>query len=121
MKFRSKFEKRIYANAKKSRKKLEYEPKDNHLNYTVSRRYVPDFVLPNGIIIEAKGYFKSSDRTKMLRVSEANPSLDIRFLFQKANNTLTKAKNSIYYWQWAERNNFKWAEGDKIPLAWWRE
>ena len=121
MKFRSKFEKSIYLNAKKKRKKLEYEPQDGHLNYTLPKKYVPDFRLPNGILVEAKGYFTSADRTKMLRVKKDNPSLDIRFLFQNANNRLTKSKNSVYYWQWAERNGFLWAEGETIPVNWWRE
>lgn len=122
MKFRSKFEKRIWENAKKSRKQLEYEPQTSQIRYHLPmRRYIPDFVLPNGIIVEAKGYFKSQDRTKMLAVSRSNPDLDIRFLFQNANNRLTKSTNSKMYWEWAEVHGFEWAEGDKIPLAWFRE
>lgn len=120
LKFRSKFEKGLYAEGTKCRRELEYEPSDSHLSYNRPSKYLPDFRLPNGVLIEAKGYFKSSDRTKMLRVREQNPSYDIRFVFQRANNTLTKAKNSKTYWQWAEQHGFQWAEG-KIPTKWWEK
>lgn len=118
MKFRSKFEKSLYGDARKRKKKLEYEPDDPRITYTTTMRYIPDFVLPNGIIVEAKGYFKAKDRTKMLNVARNNPHLDIRFVFQRANNRLTKSPNSMMYWQWAEKHGFEWAEGT-IPTAWW--
>jgi hypothetical protein len=121
MKFRSGFEKRIYENAKKSKKKLEYEPNHPRIGYVIPYRYIPDFVLPNGIFVEAKGYLRPRDRTKMRKVREQNPNLDIRFLFQTANQRLTKSKNSEMYWQWAERLGFKWSEGEHIPDEWWSE
>lgn len=120
MKFRSGFEKSIYESSKKRRKKLEYEPQSPRISYTIPFRYIPDFVLPNGIIVEAKGYLRPRDRTKMRKIKEQNPNLDIRFVFQRANTRLTKSKNSEMYWQWSERIGFPWAEGD-IPLDWWRE
>jgi hypothetical protein len=121
LKFRSGYEKRIYGNAKKSRKKIEYEPQDSHLCYTLPRKYIPDFRLPNGILVEAKGRFTSADRTKMLRVQLENPHYDIRFLFQRADMKLTKSPNSLTYWQWAEKHGFEWAQGETIPLDWWKE
>lgn len=121
MKFRSGFEKRIWDNAKKSKKQLDYEPQHPKIHYTIPYRYIPDFVLPNGIVVEAKGYLRPRDRTKMRKVKEQNPHLDIRLLFQNANQRLTKSKNSEMYWQWAERLGFIWDEGDKIPLEWWQE
>lgn len=119
-KFRSKFEKTVYEQGTKYRRKLDYEPENSHLSYNRPSKYIPDFRLPNGILVECKGYFKSADRTKMLRVREQNPGVDIRFVFQRSNNKLTKAKNSKMYWQWAEQHGFKWAEG-KIPTKWWAE
>lgn len=121
MKFRSGYEKRIWENAKKSRKRIEYEVQDSHLHYTLPRKYIPDFRLPNGILVEAKGRFTSQDRTKMLRVKLENPNVDIRLLFQRANNRLTKSLNSLMYWQWAEKHGFEWAEGERIPDSWWKE
>lgn len=120
MKFRSKFEKELYNNARKRKKDLDYEPSSPVVTYTVSNRYIPDFVLPNGIIVEAKGYFKPKDRAKMLNVARNNPDLDIRFVFQRANNRLTKSPNSMMYWQWAEKHRFEWSEG-YIPDSWWEE
>lgn len=119
--FRSGFEKRIWENAKKARKPIEYEPQSPRIHYIIPYWYLPDFVLPNGIIVEAKGYLRPRDRTKMRKVRENNPDLDIRFLFQNANMKLTKSRNSEMYWQWAERLGFQWAEGDHIPLTWWDE
>jgi hypothetical protein len=120
MKFRSKFEKRIWDNADK-RRKLDYEPDSARLPYVTASTYIPDFRLGNGILVEAKGYLKPKDRGKMLRVKKQNPDADIRFLFQRANNRITKSKNSLMYWEWAEKHGFPWAEGDYIPDAWFKE
>jgi hypothetical protein len=120
VKFRSGFEERVYKEAKRKRKKLEYEPNSPRVMYTILFRYIPDFILPNGIIVEAKGWLRPADRTKMRKVKEDNPNLDIRFVFQNANSKITKAKKSERYWEWAERLGFKWAEGN-IPVEWWSE
>lgn len=120
MKYRSKFEKRIHGNVD-GRRKVEYEPADAALNYNRPATYIPDFRLKNGILVEAKGYFKPADRTKMLLVRKQNPKVDIRLLFQRASVRLTKSPNSMTYWQWAERHGFVWAEGDRIPDEWLNE
>jgi hypothetical protein len=116
-KFRSKFEEDIYKAAKRSRKRIEFEP--FFLSYVIKGSYLPDFVLPNGIIVEAKGYLDAAACRKMKAVKASNPHLDIRFVFQNANgkrNRRAKLKN----WEWAEKHGFQWAEG-AIPLDWWRE
>lgn len=120
MNFRSGFEKKIYDEAVRQRKKMVYEPQEPRIMYNIPFRYIPDFILPNGIIIEAKGWLRPRDRTKMRKVREQNPDLDIRFVFQRANTKVGKSKNSEQYWQWAERLGFQWAE-THIPLAWWKE
>ena len=120
MKFRSGFEQRIWDSAKKRRRKMEYEPQSFRIQYSIPYRYIPDFILPNGIIVEAKGYLRPRDRTKMRKVKEQNPELDIRLVFQRADQKLTKSKNSETYGEWASRIGFPWAEGD-IPLTWWEE
>ena len=53
-----------------------------------THRYYPDFILPNGIIIEAKGRFLTKDRQKHLLVKAQNPELDIRFVFSNPNQLL---------------------------------
>ena len=116
-KFRSKFEEDMYKAAKRSRKRLEHEP--FFIPYVIKGSYLPDFVLPNGIIVEAKGYLDAAACRKMKAVKASNPHLDIRFVFQNANgkrNRRAKLKN----WEWAEKHGFQWAEGT-IPLDWWKE
>lgn len=116
-KFKSKFEEWIWDLAEKYNQPLEYETK--RLPYTLRKTYIPDFTLPNGIIVEAKGRFDGQMREKMLAVKKANPSLDIRFVFQRANNKLSK-RSKTQYWEWAEAHDFQWAEGS-IPPDWWKE
>ncbi len=116
-KFRSKFEEAIYNAAKRSRKQLVHEP--HYVPYTLRGNYLVDFVLPNGIHVEAKGYLDAAACRKMLAVKASNPNLDIRFVFQNPNgkrNKRAKLKN----WEWAEKHGFRWAAGT-IPLSWWRE
>jgi hypothetical protein len=87
------------------------------LAYTISAVYTPDFVLPNGVIVETKGLFDSEDRRKMLAVKAQHPGLDIRLCFMKADVKLSRAPRSITYAQWAERHGFIWCEGN-IPTTW---
>lgn len=84
--------------------------------YFQLRSYTPDFWLKNNILIETKGWWKSSDRTKHHLVREQHPELDIRFVFQNANNKLSK-KSSTTYADYCNRQGWKWAEG-LIPLKW---
>lgn len=120
LKFRSKFEKAVYEHAKRHKRTLEYEPARPAIHYVAPARYIPDFRLPNGLLIECKGYFGARDRRKMLQVKRNNPHLDIRLVFQRANNRLTKSPNSMMYWQWAEKHGFPWAE-EAIPEEWFDE
>ena len=116
MKFRSKYEKRIKQN---SSKKVEYEPIS--LQYTLVKKYTPDFRLPNGILVEAKGNFRSTaERTKMIAIKKQNPDVEIRFLFQNAKLKIRKGSKTTYA-MWAEKNGFKWAEGEVIPPSWLKE
>ena len=111
---RSGFERIIAKLLRNGRINFKYEPFS--LSYTIKRKYTPDFVLDNGIIIEAKGRFTSADRTKMLRVKETHPELDIRLWFQ-SDNWLTK-KHTMRYSDWANKNGFKYHVGEEIPKKW---
>lgn len=115
-KFRSIFEKTI---AKLSDKRIKYESVS--LQYTVVKKYTPDFELPNGILVEAKGNFRSTaERTKMLKIKKQHPEVDIRFLFQNPNLKIQKNSKTTYA-MWAEKNGFKWASGAHIPQEWVNE
>lgn len=83
------------------------------------RNYTPDFVLPNGIIIETKGLFSSDDRQKHLWVKEQHPQLDIRLVFSNANAKLYKGASTTYA-GWCEKHGIKYAN-KAIPPAWFGE
>lgn len=82
------------------------------------RTYNPDFELPNGIIIEAKGKLDRLVREKMALVFEQNPHLDIRFLFMR-DNKLSKSSKTRYS-DWCEKRGIKYAvsESGHIPEEW---
>ena len=96
---------------------FEYEPPDSQLGYMLT--YKPDFRLPNGILVEAKGLFDSEDRTKMLHVKRANPTADIRMVFMRNNKINPKSKTR--YSDWCQKHGFPYHIGDSIPEAWWKE
>lgn len=96
---------------------MAFEYESVPLTYVLTSVYTPDFVLPNGVIVETKGLFDSDDRRKMLAVKAQHPALDIRLCFQKADVKLSRASRSITYAQWATRHKFPWCEGN-IPTTW---
>lgn len=114
MKFRSQLEERIAKSFDKHNVPYLYEV--NGYTYTLESRYTPDFFLANGIILEVKGFFKPSDRRKMLAVKTQHPDLDIRFVFQR-NNTLTKNSRTTYG-DWATKHGFQWCIYPDIPPSW---
>ena len=64
-KFRSGLEVDISKFLEKKKVKYDYETMTiNYLKPQQKSYYRPDFILSNGIIIEAKGLFSSSDRKK---------------------------------------------------------
>ena len=81
-----------------------------------NKTYTPDFILPNGIIIESKGRFVPEDRKKHLKVREQNPKLDIRFVFSNSRNKIRKGCKTTYA-MWCEKNNFLYAD-KRIPDEW---
>ena len=83
------------------------------------RHYTPDFVLPNGIIIETKGLFTVDDRRKHLTIQKQHPKLDIRFVFTSSRRKLQKGSKTTYG-MWCEKNNFKCYDR-VIPEGWLKE
>ena len=72
-------------------------------------RYTPDFVLPNGIIIEAKGKFDAADRRKMLAVRAGHPTRRIVFYFMR-DNRIARRSNT-YYSDWCMNNDYDFSIG----------
>lgn len=114
--YRSGFESRVANSLKSACPEAGYE--DTTLPYTLTCKYIPDFTLPNGVFVEAKGYFTSEDRTKLKAVKLQNPDADVRILFQNASVKLSKASKTTYG-DWATKNGFIWAEGTAVPKAWY--
>lgn len=83
------------------------------------RKYTPDFVLSNGIIIETKGRFMPSDRTKHLLIKEQHPEYDLRFVFSNSTTRLSKKSKSTYG-DWCDKHGFQYADL-LIPAEWMRE
>lgn len=130
--FRSKFEERVYRNAKADGIKVTYEPVKIGYAHPVHRgkctkcgatssvtrpsTYIPDFGLANGSYVESKGKFTPANRTRMLAFRAARPDLTVRILFMR-DNWLTK-KHANKYSYWATENGFEYAIGDRIPQEW---
>lgn len=92
------------------------------LGYTVpakDRKYTPDFILPNGIIVETKGMFVPEDRRKMQLVKAQHPDLDIRFVFNNPNAKLYK-KSPTSYAMWCDKEGFPCA-AKTVPEDWIKE
>lgn len=60
------------------------------------KKYTPDFVLPNGIIVETKGRWLTPDRIKMKLITEQHPDLDIRMVFNSSKSKISKTSKTTY-------------------------
>lgn len=89
------------------------------VDYTIptsNHKYHPDFLLPNGIIVETKGRFVIADRKKHLLIKAQHPELDIRFVFTNSKNKINKSSKTTYA-DWCIKYGYKYA--DKfIPDEW---
>lgn len=112
--YRSAFEEEVADVLKDAKVAFFYE--SLRLEYYKTSHYKPDFILPNGVILEVKGYFTPSDRTKHKLVKKCHPHLDIRFVFQNAFNTLSR-KSKTTYAKWCDTNGFLWCH-QEIPNTW---
>ena len=117
--FRGTLEHGIAEDLKSKKAKFEYETIRIKWSYLTHRTYKPDFILSNGIIIEAKGFFQPKERTRALAIKRQHPSLDIRFVFGNSNNKLYTGSKTTYA-QWCEENGFKYSD-KTIPDEWLKE
>ena len=79
-------------------------------------RYIPDFRLANGVIVETKGEFTAADRTKHLLLKQQYPTLDIRFVFSNSRSRLSKTSKTTYA-EWCQKHGFMYAD-KQIPKEW---
>ncbi len=112
--FRSKLEARVASALKGAG--VDYTYESHKLKFTRDCTYTPDFILPNGIMLEVKGYFEPSDRTKHLLVREQHPDVDLRFVFQNAGLRLN-SRSTTTYGSWCDKHGFLWC-AQAIPKEW---
>ena len=115
IKFRSKLEERVADLLTNLGITYEYESK--RVPYTIQHHYCPDFLLPNHVYLETKGYWDAADRRKILSVKKDNPDIDLRMVFQSPYNTISK-KSKTTYAQWCEKHDIPWTHFHNIPLDW---
>ena len=115
-KFRSDLEGQVADQLDKQCVKYRFEP--HWIRYQIEKKYKPDFLLPNGILIEVKGWFKFDDQRKHKLIKSQYTELDIRFVFQKINN---KVQGGMFTnKEWCEKYDFKFAESI-VPNSWIHE
>ncbi len=114
-KFRSKLEERVATLLEQLGISYEYETEK--LSYTIEHNYTPDFVLPNYVYLETKGYWDAADRRKVLAVKRDNPGVDLRMVFQSPYNTISK-KSKTTYAKWCDKHGISWTAYHEIPLEW---
>ena len=114
--YRSGLEDKVSDQLKKSGVEFSYETFKIKWTLLEHKTYTPDFILPNGIIVETKGRFVTADRKKHLLVREQHPELDIRFVFSNSKAKISKGSKTSYA-DWCNKNKFQFAD-KLIPQEW---
>ena len=115
IKFKSKLEERVADLL--TNLGISYEYESTKVPYTIQHNYHPDFILPNYVHLETKGYWSPEDRRKVLAVKRDNPDLDLRMVFQAPYNKISK-KSKTTYAMWCEKHAIPWTSFHNIPLEW---
>lgn len=118
--YRSGLEERVGEQIHQAGIKARYEElKLSYEKPAVRHTYTPDFLLPNGILIETKGRFVTADRQKHKLLRQQYPDLDIRFVFSNSRTKIGK-KSETSYGLWCERLGILYAD-KTIPQEWLEE
>ena len=103
---------------------IEFEYEKEHIIWIEPekvRKYNPDYFVYRRdgslIVVEAKGRWTAEDRKKICFVTEQNPDLDLRMLFER-DNTLSKSPKSKKYTEWCAMKGIKCAVGRAVPQRW---
>lgn len=99
---------------------FQYEPYPIAYEWYENKKYIPDFILPNGVILEVKGRFMLEDRKKHLFIRDQHPDIDIRFVFDNPYRKLYKG-GKMTYADWCYKYNFKFCKlNEGIPTEWFK-
>lgn len=115
--YRSKFEKHVHGQIPDA----AYEAERITFTQPAKQRvYIPDFIITQAdghvVYVESKGRFMAQDRAKLIMVRDCNPGIDIRLLFYRAKEPISKGSKTTVA-MWADKNGFMWAER-VIPESW---
>lgn len=75
--------------------------------YIIESKYNPDFKLAKNVFLETKGFFKDSDRRKILAVIKQHPEKKIIMYFMDSRVKLRK-NGKMTYGEWCDKNNIEW-------------
>jgi len=118
--YRSGLEEQTAKDLKKRKVSFTYEETKIKWLDSKMRTYTPDFVMPNGVIVETKGRFVATDRRKHLEIKKQFGDLyDIRFVFTNSRSKLYKGAKSSYA-DWCDKHGFLYAD-KTIPEEWLNE
>ena len=96
---------------------VTYEYESCKVPYTIQHHYHPDFILPNHVHLETKGYWSAPDRRKIAAVKRDNPELDLRMVFQSPYNKISKGSKTTYA-KWCEKHDIPWTHFHDITIDW---
>lgn len=102
------------------------EHETERLAYVKQHEYIPDFTLPNGILVEVKGWTpgwaSGADRAKLLLIMEQHPEIDLRIVWSSTRfaNGLIRSGAKTTNNEWAARQGIPTAVGT-VPVEWLEE
>lgn len=87
---------------------MVYEPE--RLEYVLKHTYRYDFLMPNGIAIESKGFFRPGDQRTILAIRAQGYDLRMLLMYDRLPMV-----------QWCEKHGVPYSIGTKIPKEWYDE
>lgn len=105
-----------------SQRGIPYKYEELTLTYTQpekQRKYTPDIVLENGIVIEIKGRWVTADRQKIALVKKQYPEMDLRMVFSNSKAKISKASKTTYG-EYCDKIGIPYAD-KMIPDEWINE
>ena len=108
--------------AELTKKGVKYEYETLTLEYVQpekKRKYTPDILLPNGIVVEIKGRWVTADRQKIAMVVKQYPEMDLRMVFSNSRAKISKASKTTYG-DYCEKLGIPYAD-KMIPDEWIKE
>lgn len=114
--WRSGLEEQVGRQLKQAGAVWEYETLTLPYRVEETRRYTPDFLLGNGIVVETKGHMPTAERKKLKLIKQQYPALDLRLVFSNPNSRISKTSKTTYA-RWCETHGIPFAK-QFIPEAW---